>query len=360
MGDLQSPFPPSFRILYKVDDRVSGGGCHADVYLPDETISKGSKVPVAVMIHGGAFSLGASDGIPYNQARYLLSKGFALVSPDYRFLPHVTHKEIREDLIDVYKWIQNDLNQRLKELGSKASVDGTRACVMGWSAGGTSTVWLASDVQRYNDTNTPKLPPLKACIPTYPLVEGSGGMAQSRKAFDERLSTDSDLKRHWDSLLSEKVSSGFIPPIPPPKPAAVAGEDVEAMDLFNLPPVPHLPSRLAFVQAAFATGSINTFLVGSDPPYPTDIFPIDIVQSDFPPTMIVVATADTLIPTSHSYNLHSKLKDLGVETALVECPGMKHGEAECLPGLVFWKDDCTWWEDAIRPSLDWAIKRVLA
>lgn len=108
------------------------------------------------------------------------------------------------------------------------------------------------------------------------------------------------------------------------------------------------------------TKTINTFLAGGDPPFANDIFPIDIITKDSPPTMVVVATADTLIPTSQSYNLHAKLKDLGVDCGYMECDGMKHGEAECLPGLHIWPENCTWWEDAIKPSLDWATERVLA
>lgn len=76
--------------------------------------------------------------------------------------------------------------------------------------------------------------------------------------------------------------------------------------------------------------------------------------------MVVVATADSLLPPQQSYDLHTNLKSLGVDTALVECVGMKHGEAECLPGLHFWRKDSPWWGDAIRPSLDWAIERCNA
>jgi hypothetical protein len=73
--------------------------------------------------------------------------------------------------------------------------------------------------------------------------------------------------------------------------------------------------------------------------------------------MVVVATEDHLIPPKQCYDLHERLKDSGVDTGLVECVGMKHGEAECLPGLHFWRDGNGWWDDAIQPSLDWAISR---
>jgi hypothetical protein len=39
------------------------------------------------MIHGGAWMIGNSDGIPFNQVRYLLKHGIAVASVEYRFAP---------------------------------------------------------------------------------------------------------------------------------------------------------------------------------------------------------------------------------------------------------------------------------
>lgn len=39
------------------------------------------------MYHGGGFTIGGAQSIPFNQVRYLLSKGFVVVSFEYRKLP---------------------------------------------------------------------------------------------------------------------------------------------------------------------------------------------------------------------------------------------------------------------------------
>ena len=42
---------------------------------------------------------------------------------------------------------------------------------------------------------------------------------------------------------------------------------------------------------------------------------------------------------------------------IVECQGMEHGEAECLSGAeARWVE--AWWEQAIKPSLDFAIAKL--
>lgn len=39
------------------------------------------------MIHGGAFTMGSSMDIPFNQVRYYLAHGMAVVSLEYRLAP---------------------------------------------------------------------------------------------------------------------------------------------------------------------------------------------------------------------------------------------------------------------------------
>jgi hypothetical protein len=93
----------------------------------------------AMMIHGGAWSIGGSGHLPPDQVTYLLEEGFAVVSPEYRLAPHVKLAECVEDLLDAYRFVQTGLNQ---VLGTELDVK--RTCVMGWSAGGTGTLLLVS------------------------------------------------------------------------------------------------------------------------------------------------------------------------------------------------------------------------
>jgi acetyl esterase/lipase len=96
-------------------------------------------------------------------------------------------------------------------------------------------------------------------------------------------------------------------------------------------------------------------LFDQDGPFPGDASPINLITSSFPPTCIVSATNDTLIPVDHSKGAAAKLQEKGVDSLLVSCEGMGHGEAECYPGQP-WQD--RWWDDAIKPSLDFAIQRM--
>ena len=94
-----------------------------------------------------------------------------------------------------------------------------------------------------------------------------------------------------------------------------------------------------------------------DSPFDARHSPIKIVTSDFPPTCVIVATNDTVIPPSQSRDLHARLVNLGVESIMVECEGMAHGEAECLPDAgARWLEE--WWGQAIKPSLDFAIEKL--
>jgi acetyl esterase/lipase len=105
------------------------------------------------------------------------------------------------------------------------------------------------------------------------------------------------------------------------------------------------------------SGSLPAVLLDQDAPFPDDASPIKGISAEFPPTCVLVASEDKLIPVDHSTDAYARLQDLGVDSLLVTCNGMEHGEAECLPGNN-WMD--SWWEEAIRPSLDFAIERMKA
>ena len=81
---------------------------------------------------------------------------------------------------------------------------------------------------------------------------------------------------------------------------------------------------------------------------------MDVVDGRFPPTMIVIATGDKLIPPAQSYDLVEKLKKAGVDASYVEAKGMPHGMAE--DARDTWPEDQDWWNEAIVPSLEWVVR----
>lgn len=146
---------PDRRFMFKKIENSKTKGCHANVWLP--ATPKGSPIgrfglcisserlsltvfsPTALMYHGGGFTIGDAYHVPPDQVRYFQEKGFTVVSADYRLAPHVRFPEIREDLLDGYKWVLNGLSEALGE-----ELDTSRVCVMGWSAGASSSVFAVS------------------------------------------------------------------------------------------------------------------------------------------------------------------------------------------------------------------------
>jgi acetyl esterase/lipase len=96
----------------------------------------------------------------------------------------------------------------------------------------------------------------------------------------------------------------------------------------------------------------------SDPPFPANVSPINLLTASFPPTFVVVATADWLIPPSESYSAVEKLKELGVEATYADAVGMGHGV--CEDPRASWPEGQRWWEEAVEPSLEWAEKKLRA
>jgi acetyl esterase/lipase len=99
----------------------------------------------------------------------------------------------------------------------------------------------------------------------------------------------------------------------------------------------------------------------SDPPFHETYDPIQLIDATHPPCFIVVATADTLVETAHSYNFHRKLLESGVVVELAEARNMEHGKSE--------NNDSTeeaskayagWWEEAIKPGLDFVVQKMRA
>lgn len=52
--------------------------------------------------------------------------------------------DIREDLLDAYKYVQKQINVDLLEAGAIYTLDGSRTCALGWSAGASNVLWLVS------------------------------------------------------------------------------------------------------------------------------------------------------------------------------------------------------------------------
>lgn len=93
---------------------------------------------------------------------------------------------------------------------------------------------------------------------------------------------------------------------------------------------------------------------GSPHPLPGTYNPIALVSPEFPPTFVMIATRDSLISAQQSYDFIAKLKEHGVDHGKGEA-AMEHGESENCGNKENYK---RWYEEAIRPGLDWVIERL--
>jgi hypothetical protein len=65
----------------------------------------------------------------------------------------VTITDIRQDLVDGYRYVHANLNTDLREAGSKALIDASRCSYFGWSAGGGNVLYMVSiQTISYSDT----------------------------------------------------------------------------------------------------------------------------------------------------------------------------------------------------------------
>ncbi len=104
------------------------------------------------------------------------------------------------------------------------------------------------------------------------------------------------------------------------------------------------------------SGALSSYLYGHSPPFTPNETLLSLVSPSHSPTFVVCATSDTLIPPQQSRDYHAALVAAGVECVLGEAWGMGHGITE--KTVKKWPKEQDWWEDAIGPSLDWAVKKL--
>jgi len=88
--------------------------------------------------------------------------------------------------------------------------------------------------------------------------------------------------------------------------------------------------------------------------------PAEVVSAEFPPTFIVIATADDAVLPAMSYAIVDRLKALDVEVEIGEAEGMGHGGAEVHQSEPKWPEGVQWWETAIEPSLQFVLRHLRA
>lgn len=334
---------PFHRFLYKEYDNCEGGGVWADVYLPDKTTKNGfTGWPVALAIHGGAFTFGDSQWIFSEHNAYLLKQGFAVVSIEYRLWPHAKLADQREDCVAAYDWIRSPdgLNKALGDLGK---VNGDRIFYYGGSGGGIASWYLTMDLLAQNK------PLPKAIYVLYPITDFNAPLSSSGEAisFDEIFKRASELLSPEEQTALRTVLDG-----PTATRFNIRGE-------FDQPARP----RRIMWEAVMKRGALLPDWLQEPVGHtiPPQKNPIDSFTPQWPPTVLIKAELDELIPNVQTQMAYDRLKELGVDTQLLLARGMYHGDGEETIGtLKKWKRDIceVWWDEVYKPALDFCISRT--
>lgn len=122
-----------------------------DVYNSPEL----KNAPVMVWIHGGGWQAGDKSDVAAKPWAFV-DKGFVFVAINYRFIPHVTMKQIAQDVAKAIRWTHD----HAKQYGG----DPQTMFLSGHSAGASLTALVCTD-DRYLKAEGLPLSVLKGCIP---------------------------------------------------------------------------------------------------------------------------------------------------------------------------------------------------
>ncbi|KAF2668883.1 alpha/beta-hydrolase [Microthyrium microscopicum] len=298
---------PDITALYK---EIDGSKITADIYVPPQETGS---LPCLIIIHGGAWMVGASSMINKDQIKDCLDRKWIVVSPNHRLCPQVDVLEgPMTDIRDFLAWIYDgNLDKELKNAGLEVSVNKDKVMSFGTSSGGHLALSLGYDVPR-------------KVVAIYDQYSPASFSDQSwRKKQEDR--TPPGVKIDLD--LAQKVFD--IKPIP-----TTAGVGLEGQAL----PPDFSDPRQAFTFSTMSRGGVVKAIYpkGETEGY-QKVDPVLNVTSDFPPTMIVHGTADVSVPIHLSHALFKKLQDAGVESEMVEVEGAEHTFS-----MKMVKGDATW------------------
>ncbi|KAK9792202.1 hypothetical protein SCARD494_07250 [Seiridium cardinale] len=169
-------------MVYK---EAEGVPIHADVYYPQSTPS--SRMPIALMIHGGGYVTLSRRAVRPEQTRYLLKRGLLPVSIDYRLCPEVNIIDgPMTDVRDAYRWSRDILPGIASNAG--VLVDRSSIVAIGWSTGGQLAMSLGWTAEYAG------LPPPSAVLSFYAPVDFESRELDSAKFIaslpEQKLSLD--------------------------------------------------------------------------------------------------------------------------------------------------------------------------
>ena len=162
---------------------VSGAGCPARVYRPDDAV----RAPLLVWLHGGGWTIGDVAAFDRVSRRLAAVSGVSVLLLDYRLAPEHPWPAAVDDAVEVISW----LAAAPAELAFHASVVG----VGGDSAGGTLAALATLRLARELPAIRPDL--LALCYPNTDLAGDYPSRAEKGSGFGLDASDTEFFNRQW-------------------------------------------------------------------------------------------------------------------------------------------------------------------
>lgn len=268
------PMPTTY--IYK---SVNDCQIKADVYRPG---SADALTPGIVHIHGGCLMYGSRQGIQSQQLAKYLQAGYTVIAIDYRLAPETQLPGIIEDLRDAFAWVRSSGPDLF-------AIDPRRIAVVGHSAGGYLALMAGCCV----------VPSPQAIVSFYGYGDIVGDWYSKPDPFyNQRPQVSEEESGRWSAgpAISEPYE----------------GRGTDKLYLW-----------------CRQNGRWPQVVGGQDPVenpgFFTQYCPLDNVDGDFPPTLLLHGDEDTDVPYEQSELMADELSRQGVEHRLIPMAGMGHG-----------------------------------
>ena len=139
-GQIQR-VPEGVKVIRELPYAPGGHERHKlDIYTP-ESAPTGNRLPLVVWVHGGGWQNGSKNGCP---ALWLVPRGYAVASINYRLSSHATYPAQLEDCKTAIRWLRRN--------AVAYGIDGERIGVWGSSAGGhlVALLGVTGDVKDFD------------------------------------------------------------------------------------------------------------------------------------------------------------------------------------------------------------------
>ena len=272
-----SPDYPTFKnITYK---SVNGHNLHLDIYTPKTTFNGSTLAPVIIFIHGGSWVEASKNNIKRTFRQYVLKtlnqNGVAVVSVDYRLadktLSHIQHQIA--DCKDAIRWVRMH--------GKDYGLDADNIGIWGASAGGQlamMSAYTGEDCYKGDESLSHISAKVNFLIDTY-------GPTNLNTLFRTDLNP---FMTQFAKLCVRKVITKRNKQL-----KCVTGYDIETQK-----------KRVMQLCREFS--------------------PINYVNKDCCPTLIMHGAADTTVKIQQSIDMFIELRKCGVEAKMIRFKRLKH------------------------------------